>query len=112
MSDKSECHRCLCEQCAYKTPCPNFKYRLHIPCPIMICDKFVKNHYERMEDIPMEKPEGWSAVIYNRKNNTLTFEVPESEVDPRFLKYFKQAHGIPMNVECIFKPEKPVEGGV
>ena len=60
----------------------------------------------------MEKPEGWSAVIYNRKDNTLTFEVPESEVDPRFLKYFKQAHGIPMNVECIFKPEEPVEGGV
>jgi len=65
-----------------------------------------------MEDIPMKKPEGWSAVIYNRKNNTLTFEVPESEVDPRFLEYFKQAHGIPMDVKCVFKPEEPGEGGV
>ena len=112
MSNESKCHFCICTQCAYEAPCPNLKYRLSAPCPIIICDKFVKNHYERMEDIPTEKPEGWSTVIYSRKNNTLIFEVPESEVDPKFLKYFKKAHGIPADAKCIFKPEVPMEGGV
>lgn len=112
MFDESKCYPCLCAQCAYEAPCPNIEYRLHTPCPITRCGKFVKNYYERMEDIPMQSPEGWSLVIYNRKSNTLTFEVPESEVDPKFLKYFKEAHGIPTDVECIFRSEEPVEGGV
>ena len=60
----------------------------------------------------MEEPEGWSTVIYDRKNNTLTFRVPESEVDPKFLEYFKKAHGIPADAKCIFKSEESVEGGV
>lgn len=112
MSNESKCHLCICAQCAYEPPCPNLEYRVHTPCPIMICDKFIKNHYEKLEDIPMEKPEGWSTVIYSRENNTLTFEVPESEVDPRFLKYFKEAYGIPMDAKCVFKPEEPTKDGV
>lgn len=51
MSNKSKCHRCLCMQCAYKTPCPNFKYRLHTLCPIKVCDMFIE--HEKSEE-PIE----------------------------------------------------------
>lgn len=53
MSNKSKCHRCLCIHCAYKTPCPNFEYRLHIPCPIKSCDMFVEHYNEKSEE-PVE----------------------------------------------------------
>lgn len=53
----------------------------------------------------MDKPQDWSKVVYNKGKNTLTFEVPESQIDKTFLKYLKEANNIPDTVQVIYAPE-------